>query len=162
MDIIDILHTAIKIEQEGIEFYSKSANKVKDENGKGTLLFLANEEKRHKAFFEGVLKKHGKEDANTIRLLMSPRIFPEPKDYEGKSAPEIDKEILNHALETEHRSITFYSDAKKLADEKFRDGLDIVIREEKQHAEWIEYLLEGIRSQATWSPLHGHFSLDGG
>ncbi len=162
MNIRDILHTAISIEKEGINFYTKSAKRIKDENGRGTLVFLANEEKRHKAFFESALKKHGKGDKTSVKLLMTPRLFPKAKDYKGKSASEIDLLILEHARDTEKHSVEFYTVAKSFADEKLREGLDIVIKEEEQHLSWVEYLLENIRSNDSWGSLHRHFSLDGG
>ncbi|MFH1470830.1 MAG: ferritin family protein [Candidatus Micrarchaeota archaeon] len=162
MNTEEILHTAIKIEEEGIEFYTASSEKIKDENGKSTLLFLADEEKRHKAFFENVLREHGKGDEKSVKLLARPRIFPEPKDYKESEAGPVDQDILEHALETEKRSIKFYEDSKIFADEKLREGLNIIIHEEIQHAEWIKFLLENITSHQAWGPLGGRFSLDGG
>ncbi len=162
MDTEEILRTAIGIEQEGIDFYTGSARKIKDENGKATLLFLANEEKRHRAFFESFLRKHGKGDDRSVKLLMRPRLFPDSTEYGDATASDLDRQILEHARETEKRSIEFYSDSKKLADEKLREGLDVIIKEEGQHLEWIEYLLENIRSSGAWGDLHSHFSLDGG
>jgi rubrerythrin len=164
MDITDILHTAMGIEQEGIDFYTASAKKVKSGNGKATLLFLANEEKRHKAFFESVIRNKGKADAKSKKLLLAPRMFPDPKEYNGKEAPASSESriILEHARDTEKRSIEFYSGAMNLADAAFRDGLGIVISEEKQHLAWIEFLLESLGSHEEWVSLHGHFSLDGG
>jgi rubrerythrin len=164
MDIIDILHTAIGIEQEGIDFYTVSAKKVKDANGKATLLFLANEEKRHKAFFESVLHNKGKADAKSKKFLLAPRMFPDSKEYAGKDTPASSESriILEHARDTEKHSIEFYSGALNLADTAFRDGLSVVIREEEQHLAWIEFLLESLDSHEEWASLHGHFSLDGG
>jgi rubrerythrin len=164
MDIVDILNTAIGIEQEGIDFYASSAKKVKDANGKATLLFLANEEKRHKAFFEGVLRNKGKADAKSSKLLLAPRMFPDPKEYKsnGALASNESRVILEHARDTEKRSIEFYSGAQNLADATFRDGLGVVIHEERQHLAWIEFLLEGLDAHEEWTSLHGHFRLDGG
>ena len=47
VDALEILKQAIQIEQEGYEFYLKSAQTAQDEGGKDTFLTLANDEKNH-------------------------------------------------------------------------------------------------------------------
>ena len=162
MDIEEILHNAIKIEREGIRLYTKSAEKVADQNGKGILLFLAREEERHLAFFQEMLKEHGKEGEKVLKLLMVPRIFPEPHNHEEGMATGVDEEILGHAKDVEKRSIDFYSDAfRAVSDNDLRAGLEAIIREEKQHLEWVEYLIGTIGTHEYWGDLQDHFSLDG-
>lgn len=162
MEVEEILKTAIKIEEEGIGFYTKSARLVDDETGKQTLLFLAEEEMRHKAFFEGVLDSRG--DPNkAIGKLQAPRIFPKPRSYEPGTTRSTDQGILEHALENEKKSIEFYSKALgEASDKDLCSGLEIIIKEEQQHAEWITYLIGTIGSHGYWTGLEDHFSLDGG
>lgn len=161
MDIDEILHTAIKIEEEGIKYYTKSAEKVEDQNGKAILLFLAHEEGRHRKFFSEMLKKHGSGE-KTLKLLMVPRIFPKEHELEEGKATGIDEGILEHAQDVEKRSIDFYSDAfRAVSDKDLRAGLETVIHEEKQHLEWLEYLMSTVGAHEYWGGLQDHFSLDG-
>lgn len=162
MNLESVLQTAIGIEQEGIEFYSKSIAKVEDENGKDILRFLAGEEKRHKAFFESLLKKHGKGEKKDVQLLMVPRIFPESHEPEEGEATEADRHVLEHAKETENRSIDLYeSILRSVSDKEIRAGIKIVLNEERQHLAWVEYLLGNINTHEYWGGLQEHFSLDG-
>ncbi len=163
MDFEKIVRTGISIEIDGIEFYRGSKEKVADENGKGVLEFLAREEERHKAYFEGLLKKHGADPDGLLKALQVPRIFPKAKGFEPGDAGTVDEEILKHAKKAEDMSIDFYTGALKgVRDKELLIGLGIIINEEKQHLQWVEYLLEGVGKNAYWSDLHDHFSLDGG
>ncbi len=162
MDVGEILSKAIRIEEEGIEYYSKSAERITDENGKQTLLFLVEEERRHKNFFESMLSSKGK-DPGALKDLVVPRIFPEHHDYTKNENTSVDQEILKRAMGNEKRSIEFYESSLNTAEEEeLRSGLQTIIKEEEQHLEWIVYLLESISTHGYWSGLDEHFSLDGG
>jgi rubrerythrin len=161
MNLLDVLRAAVEIEKEGIEFYSKSAKKVKDENGKEILEFLVREEARHKAYFESILRSKGK-DPKATGVLVAPRIFPEPYEPKAAGDEKLSTAILEQARDAEMRSIEFYASALKTASGELRDGVKQVLSEEKQHLEWVEYLLGEVKENHYWGNLHEHFGLDGG
>ena len=168
MDLDSILRTAVQIEKDGIDFYAESAAKITDENGKATLESLAREEYRHKKFFEGILETQGAGRQNLLRALNTPRIFPKAKKFSGSDDTSVDFEILQLALEAEKKSIDLYAGALRQFKEKslrmddsLRRGLEIIINEELQHLEWIEFITKDLEKHGFWANLHEHFSLEG-
>ncbi|MFH1448243.1 MAG: hypothetical protein ABIG39_05230, partial [Candidatus Micrarchaeota archaeon] len=126
---------------------------------RGILIFLANEERRHLEFFENLLNAHGKDDGKIMSGLRRPRIFPEKQEYLQMDSMDVDREILKNAKEAEQKSIEYYSGID-CDEEVLCNGLEVIIKEEKQHLEWIEYLIDGLGTHEYWTGLQDHFSLD--
>jgi len=165
MSVEDILITAMNIEKEGEEFYSRAMMDVEDPVAKDTLRFLAEEEKRHMEFISNVYKSLGKKEEveNIRKQFLNSGIFP---DYSGfvshVRATDRDVEILREAREIEVRSRRFYrKKLKDVTDETEREILEILAREEEKHLRWIEYLQGYVEEHGYWTGINKHFSLDG-
>lgn len=115
-ELKDLLLAAIKSEMESNELYSKMAKKTKNDLLKDKLMFLANEEKKHKAFIEDIYANNYPDEE-----LKIPRETPVP-------LPEIkmDEEtplsnLLKQSMAAEEAASEFY---KHLAG-RFGEGTKI-------------------------------------
>src|SRR3989304_1008250 len=100
----DILEMAIRIEENGIQFYTQAGSASKSERLKELFLFLAEEEKRHIAYFEEI-RRHIKDDTLT-----------------GVFGPNIEKD-----------SSLFYYELQNAIRDKDKTTLKSLIIEEKSH-----------------------------
>ena len=135
-----MIDMAIEREEEAFAFYQDLYQKVEDKTAKETLLFMANEEKKHKEFLESYRK--GQYSAEGLRMT-------EVVDYkiaENLTKPDIKKnmESKDVYLVAAHRELNSYNFYKGLAD-MHPDGnaKTILLRmanEEKKHKEKVEYL----------------------
>lgn len=124
---VEILSQALKLEQEGREFYLKAAEETLNEKGRAMFLSLADDERMHA---EMVLRQlHSLEGGGSYVLL--PVLSVRPIDLEAKIFPperaEIEKRIgldpneldaLHVALENEMRSYDLYRAAAKATEDE--------------------------------------------
>ncbi len=165
----ETLKQGIEIEEKGINFYSASAQKIKDPNGKATLEFLANEEKKHKELFQKILgrvsegegtEKISSSESELLSDLKKPSIFPKAVEFDTKVDGE-DRKILEEAKKFEVRSIEFYTERKSMSKSEFvKNILGAVIHEEESHKELVEFQKTYLESHGYWSGMEDHFSLE--
>jgi rubrerythrin len=138
--VSDIIAMAIKREEEAYDFYMDIYAKVSDPALKGTLEFIAGEEKKHKAF----LVSYRDGNFGTKALKMSD--FVDYKVAEYLEEPEIDQgskpeDIYLAASHRELRSFLFYTEMANLhADSEIKEILLKMANEELKHKEKMEYL----------------------
>jgi rubrerythrin len=138
--VSDIIAMAIKREEEAYDFYMDIYAKVSDPALKGTLEFIAGEEKKHKAF----LVSYRDGNFGTKALKMSD--FVDYKVAEYLEEPEIDQgskpeDIYLAASHRELRSFLFYTEMANLhADSEIKEMLLKMANEELKHKEKMEYL----------------------
>ena len=138
--VSDIIAMAIKREEEAYDFYMDIYAKVSDPALKGTLEFIAGEEKKHKAF----LVSYRDGNFGTKALKMSD--FVDYKVAEYLEEPEIDpgskpEDIYLAASHRELRSFLFYTEMANLhADSEIKETLLKMANEELKHKEKMEYL----------------------
>jgi rubrerythrin len=167
--VLDSLDTGREIEMEGIKFYNKATETVKDTKGKGTLKFLANEEKEHLRFINNLSRsfkeKEGREKIDEIikdhkNQMEKPKIFADKEEYEKKiEAGNTEKEILKEAKEVEERSIKFYGGCHQKVNETiYKEVFEMLVEEENKHLEWIEMMQSYMDVHGYWYDLYGYFA----
>jgi rubrerythrin len=138
--VSDILEIAIKREEDAYDFYMDIHSKVDDANVKGTLEFIAGEEKKHRAFLVG----YREGNFGTKALRMGDVVDYKVAEY--LEEPEVDKnlkpeDIYLVASHRELRSHRFYTELANLhADDELREMLLKMANEELKHKEKMEYL----------------------
>ncbi len=100
----NLIFTAMKSEIESKEFYSQLADRVKNPMLKDKLKFLANEEEKHKSFFEWFYEK---KFPNKKIELPEKTPVPLPKIViEDENVPL--SQILRNAMDAEKAAANFY------------------------------------------------------
>jgi len=147
----DIFNIAIKIEQNGAEFYRNAAEKIDDQENRKFLLDLADMEKSHEKTFVNMQKElkdrekklttFDPEDENILYL----KALADLRVFSGKEEPANDfKSILRAAIHAEKDSIVFYLGIKEMVPETSgRSKIDGIIKEEMSH---IRLLMEQLKS----------------
>jgi rubrerythrin len=151
MDIIhfsakEVLEMAIRIEENGVEFYTQAGNATKFERLKELFIFLAKEEKKHIACFEDMDKRvksddlpwsidpYLEEESLYLKALANSRVF--TNTHEGKRlANEVhtEQDVLQTAINMEKDSILFYYELHNAVRDKDKAILRNLIEEEKSH-----------------------------
>ena len=139
-EMLTLIDRAIQREIEACDFYLGLRDKVSDPAARDTLAFLAEEEKRHRAFLEDY--KTGRVGADALRLaqVVDYRIA----EHLEKPDPQKDLESKDVYLVAAHReqsAYLFYSELAALhADGPVKEMLLRMANEEKRHKEKVEYL----------------------
>jgi rubrerythrin len=153
IDLEHAYNVAIRIEENGINFYRKAATIVDDPDIKKLLQSLADWENEHKVFFikckddisdlnpldyRQYLQKLYEptvEEAENIKLMADSSVFPMDIDLTERLQADVSLEsILRMALDIEKDAVIFYlniRDAMKASSES--DALSKIIKEEMRH-----------------------------
>ena len=138
--VAEILEMAIGREEAAYDFYMDIYDKVADTSVKGTVGFIAGEEKKHKAFL--VNYRDGKYGAEALRMadVVDYKIaeyLEEPEVADDSSS----EEIYLIAAHREARSHQFYLELANMhADGELKVMLTKMANEELKHKEKMEYL----------------------
>ena len=148
-EIVDI---AVRIEENGNEFYTAAAEMIKEGNDiKGLFFDLAEKEILHISIFQKLAAKFdsesfdfGAEDASDyINHLAESHIFGKPDS--GKilaKTLKTPKEGLEIAFKFENDSVTFYTELLKYTRSDSKRLVQQIIEEEREHAAEIQKFLE--------------------
>ena len=138
----EIFQFAIRIEENGENFYHQMAQKFEDEKVKELFSFLADEETKHKKIYEGMVSKMEKyepfesytnEYFSYLRAYVDNHIFtPEKLNEEMSNIKDVNSAI-DFAMGTELDSILYYQEVKNLVPENQRNVIDKIIEEERRH-----------------------------
>lgn len=139
--VSEVLQFAIKIEDNGAEFYSKFADASTDEKIRELFIFLSDEEVKHKEIFEGMLPEIVKYEP---REIYPPEYFAYLRAYADNIIFKkgIDKElskkmdpvsILDFGIRMELDSISYYQEAKNFVPQNRQNVIDRIIEEERKH-----------------------------
>jgi rubrerythrin len=135
-----LIGTAIAREEEAFTFYRDILNKVKDDGTKETIEWIANEEKKHKAFL--VDFREGNISADAMKL--SDVVYYKIAEYQEEPAIEREmsrEDIFLLASHRENRSYQVYAALADLVGEgEARTMLSKMANEELKHKEKMEYL----------------------
>lgn len=139
----EIIQFAIRIEENGEDFYRQMARKIKAENKKEVFNYLADEEIRHRQIFQDMISK--------VQEYQPPETYPEEyflylrayadehvfsKEKTGQliaSQIKTAKEAVKFAIDIEIDSILYYLEAKNFVPQGQREIIDKVIEEERRH-----------------------------
>ena len=138
--LVELINTAIQREEDAYRFYMDLHDKFEDPGVKDTLAWIAEEEKKHKAFL--VNYRDGKYSEES----MPKRDIKYYKLAEHQDEPEIDTDMQSQdvflvAAHREMRSHRFYSELADLqVQDEPKDMLQKMANEELKHKEKMEYL----------------------
>jgi len=142
LNISEVYQIAIKIEENGVKFYSSWSKKVKDKKLKNIFLALSNAEVEHKKTFEKMLKEietyepkeiYPEEYFQYLRAYADGLIF-DTKEIE-KKAKQIKSvsKALDFAIGKEKDSILYYQEVKNIIPPHQIKELEKIINEERRH-----------------------------
>lgn len=135
-----LLDVAIKNEEDSYNFYMDIHKKVKDNEVKDTLKFLAGEEKKHKEFLLNYRKGGLSKNALKLDAVIDYKIA------EHAEKPDLKKDLntVDVYLVAANRELNSYNFYKSLSDVQpageVKDMLLKMANEEMKHKEKVEYL----------------------
>jgi len=161
------LETAIKLEEDGKEFYLKSAEKTIETFAKDIFKYLAEVEDAHVEVAKSIYKNL-KNDGKWPKLVTPPgkeidviSIFPKDLDIGGEDISGI-KSALDIGISMEEKSIKFYDELSDSAIDPLEKRFYIALsREERGHYLLLSDSKEYIEDPAGWFNLREGFRLDG-
>lgn len=154
-DKASLLKSAIKGEEDGINFYGLLAERATNPEARSRLEHLRDDEKRHKAILINLFHKHvGGEPGN----LPDQGIGPLAKAFDKGKLKIFNSEMeyINLAIETELVASRFYIEGGKMvADQELSEILHGLSEEENSHYEILKAEREALAGNYYW------FSSDG-
>jgi rubrerythrin len=135
------IDVAIGREEDAFAFYTELAGKVADASAKETIRWIAEEEKKHKAFLVDFKEKGKGPEALRVSDVVCYKIA-EHLEEPGVKDEMKSEEVFLVASHRELRSHRFYTQLAELYDEgdTVRDLLLKIAGEELRHKEKMEYL----------------------
>lgn len=138
----EVFQFAIKIEEDGENFYNEAANNTENEDIKNMFIYLAGQEVEHKEFFSEILS--GIEDYKPednypdeyfiyIKAYADKMIFSAEKQRAQISGMNDLKGVLDFAAQRELDTILYYQEIKGIANSSQRGHIDKIIQEERKH-----------------------------
>ncbi len=167
MEALEAIEIAIKIEEEGINFYTEAAEKVEDKAARKMFLNLANDEQKHLLLFRSVrqslLEKGEWPPITTLPTGHLPDyIFPTPEEKEKIEIPQHHQEILRKGMEIEEASIKFYTEQlDKSSSEEARQVYRFLVEQEKGHLALLRAEYDYLNRTGFWFDYQ-EFSLEAG
>ncbi|HEY3346307.1 MAG TPA: ferritin family protein [Nitrospirota bacterium] len=157
MNIESVIKTAIKMEEEGYDFYKKSASCSASATGKKMFDFLADYELRHKVILEGMLRSA----IPAVRDIEIPlpkaalkNVFADSQDRleEDVCVSQDDVDALTFAMGKETDSFRMYSDAaESSSDPNAKAVFERIALEEKEHYDILEQTRYFLTENKIWS-----------
>lgn len=139
-NLMTLIGMAIRRETEAYDFYMELLEKLSDTAIKDTILFIAGEEKKHRAFLESY--REGRYDLNAFRMTDVTYY----KIAEHEKEPDVDEDMPREhvfllAAHRELRSYNFYRELAEAHPEGEAKGILLkMANEELKHKEKMEYL----------------------
>ena len=163
------LETAIQMEIDGKEFYTRAANASGNPTGKKLLKRLAYEEDIHRQVFENIFntlgERKGWPTADIKHTSQVHTILADAAKEIGKDIKPAQEEIdaVRTAMDMENKTYDYYrAQAKKASyptEKEFYEKL--VVQEEEHHKALLSYY-ELLNDPEAWFVQMEHPSLDGG
>ena len=143
-----MLEIALRVENEGADFYRDLAESTNNENRGPVFRFLSSQERSHAETFSSLLKRFEEEAVELVNWddagaymedLTKEAVFSD-RLHDAMNSSDYD-EAIALAIEVEKKSIAFYSSFVNNVKTETADALEKIIAEEEKHIE----LLEGLR-----------------
>ena len=138
----EVIQFAVRIEENGFNFYNTFSEKLTSEEEKEIFRFLADEESKHVKTFEAMLKSVEKYESPTsypdeyfayLQAYADNLIFTKDKLDQEVARINSSKEACDFGIRRELDSILYYQEIKPFVPEKERDHIDTIITEERKH-----------------------------
>ena len=168
MNIEDVLKKAIKMEEEGYDFYKQAEARTASRTGKSMYSFLADYEVHHKKLLESMLRNTTPSARDLDIPLPKERlrsVFDEARKNMEKAVPVTsdDVDALTFGMGKETESYQLYH---KAADNSSDPGVKAVFermaREEEQHYEILEQTRYYLKEYAIWTLWEEGGPIEGG
>ncbi len=155
-DVKEIFRFAVQIEKNGESFYRSAARKIKDKKIRDIFLGLADDEVKHREFFQGTIAGLGDyephetypgEYYNYLKAYVANVVFkPAELALAVKKLKGV-AEALDFAIQRELESILYYVESKNFVPPDQHQGVDRVIAEERRHYWRLSELKKGKKSR---------------
>ena len=159
-NIKDAIKTAIQMEQEGYNFYQRAAAQTSSDMGRTVFSSLAADELLHLEIFKNLFEeKIGQDEwhklVNSGKKYADIQVFPKDlKRIEGKNPDTNEIDAIRIAMDSEKKSIDFYSQIKQnLNSDDIKKIIDEIIRQEQSHYKILEGEFHHINSTGYWFDL---------
>jgi len=166
-DLVGILKTAIEVENNGFDTFTRFARQTEDENGKKMFQRLAKDEMEHRAILEKQLQElTGGGNWSNIQIPRSKveRLIPAIRDKQKRTKGESgvgEIDALNTALDLERKAAQFFRDKASEVSEPNAKEMFIRLAEwEDSHFELIMAELDNIKNTGFWFGIP-EFRMDG-
>ncbi len=149
----ELVNIAIEIEKNGLAFYSTLAQKAATPASKQIFDYLAEQEERHRALFEGMQEGAGKQPLDALseeydaylKALADGIIFTNVKGATLKAMQtQNEDEALEIGIKAEKDSILFYQEMRELVRQRNRETVGKIVAEERSHLLRLASLRKGL------------------
>jgi rubrerythrin len=151
---MNLLDQAMRIETEGIQFYTELSQKTGAREMAGIFGFFAREEQRHYEIFNAWKNNIKAPDIDDTNVLgKAGDIFRTlAAQFTTAGVPAINHDdVYKKAMRLEEKSIAYYNDISgRLIDEEQRTMLQLIIHQEQTHVKLINQLMEFQRHPNEW------------
>ena len=161
------LETAIKLEEDGKEFYIKASETTSQPHPKNLFKSLSEAEDKHITSAKEIYERLKSENkwpkfvAPTEDDMGKKSVFPKDPKITDNELAEI-TDALNIGIEMEEKSIKFYDDLAQEATDPFEKRFYIALsREERGHYLDLWDYQEYLQNPAGWFGMKEGFRLDG-
>jgi len=166
----DVLESALKLEEDGRDFYLEMASKAPNEYAQKTFESFAEDEKKHIEWLreisdpEANFTHSDRQEVSRIygRLQSIFSGIPEEK-RDGLASEEDDIILIDLAIDKEEESIQAYSEwADQAEDEEIRKLFAILVDFEKNHRKLLNNVKNYLESSGDWFMSEEQWIFDGG
>lgn len=150
----EVLDMAVRIEENGLKFYTDAGKATKNKAVQALFKALAEDEGRHIRVFQDLKKLLGdaanaeafdEETESYLRAFADTEVFTSPEGGKklGKEV-SAESEVIDIAIGMEKDSILFYYEILKMIREKDKAVVDSLIDQEKEHLKRLTVLRAGL------------------
>lgn len=143
-DAAEVMQFAVRIEENGERFYRYAAMISDDEETRKLFNYLADEEVKHRNFFESIIsrvdlsarmgsERYEGEYIDYMRDYLDRKVIFSKKVEQDFSNIKDVLSAVNFAIDRESDSILYYSEVKNLVSKNQHAKIDQIIDEERRH-----------------------------
>ncbi len=150
----EILDMAIRIENQGVDFYKTCMDAALPPEVKMVFQYLLDEERNHIQIFEVMRQNlsdyplpesYAGETESYMKTFVGGKVFTQPQNAAGETENITDPfKAIDFGIEFENRSINFYQEMKKVVPESERAAIEEVIGQELAHKKRLATLRQEI------------------
>ena len=147
---MDVYEFAIKMEQDGEQFYRRAASQTRDQGIKRIFNLLADDEGKHAGTVRQMQQAAPVQMAETAILTDAKNVFAQMQGQPfSLERPQID--VYRQAQEIERKSIEFYENkATQVVDPAHRALFGKIAEEERRHFFLLEHIIDFLARPEMW------------
>ena len=149
---MDVFEFAMKMEEDGIDFYQQIADETKNEGVRSILTILAQDEVKHYNTLKRLKKETVEQVEDTTVLKDAKNVF-ETLEYNAEdfTSPESQIDLYKKAQELEKKSIDFYAEkAEEVSKDTEKSILSRLADEERKHYFLLEHMITMLTRPEQW------------